>query len=131
MTKKSIYHFVLFFAGFALFLVSCKPSLRYFSNDPKYKGKYLLTKQSVQGTKKLSEDELSTYIKQKSNRNILGFQIYLSFYYFGKSWYDTVALQKQYNHQEASFNRRIEKAKKEKTDCVKRKISACLKVIKI
>ena len=114
MTKKSIYHSVLFFAGFALFLFSCKPSLRYFSNDPKYKGKYLLTKQSVQGTKKLSEDELSTYIKQKSNRNILGFQIYLGFYYFGKSWYDTVALQKQYNNQEASFNRRIEKAKSEK-----------------
>jgi outer membrane protein insertion porin family len=114
LTKRSIYHYVLFFAGFALFLASCRPSLRYFSNDPKYKGKYLLTKQSLQGTKKLSEDELSSYIKQKSNRNILGFQIYLGFYYLGKSWYDTVALQKQYNHKEAHFNKRIEKAKSEK-----------------
>jgi outer membrane protein insertion porin family len=114
LTKKFIYHFVLLFASFALLFFSCKPSLRYFSNDPNYKGKYLLTKQSVQGTKKLSEDELGAYIKQKSNRNILGFQIYLGLYYFGKSWYDTLALQKQYNRQENSLNKRIEKATTDK-----------------
>ncbi len=93
---------------------SCRPSLRYFNNDPQYQGKYLLSKQKIEGAKKIPEDEIKTYIKQKGNRGILGFYVYMGFYYTGKIAHDTVALQKRYDAQEKRFNTRIAKAKKEK-----------------
>jgi len=88
--------------------------LRYFNNDPKYQGKYLLSKQKIEGTKNIQKDEVTPYIKQKSNRDILGFYVYLWFYYSGKIAHDTVALQKHYNAQEIRFDKKIAEAKSEK-----------------
>lgn len=88
--------------------------MQYFSKDPKYQGKYLLSKQKIEGNKNIHEDELRTYIKQKSNRNILGIYLYVGFYYTGKIAHDTAALQKMYNKKEAKYDERIKAAKKEK-----------------
>ncbi len=114
MTKKFTHTYFLLFACLSIFLGSCKPSLRYFNNDPKYQGKYLLSKQKIEGAKKIPQDELKTYIKQKNNRAILGVYVYVGFYYTGKIAYDTVALQKRYDKQVIRYNKKIQKAKKEK-----------------
>jgi outer membrane protein insertion porin family len=48
---------------------------------------YLLDKQHIKGNIKISNDDLSAFIKQRPNRKILGAKVYLSIYYFGKSYY--------------------------------------------
>ncbi|MCS6822766.1 MAG: BamA/TamA family outer membrane protein [Cytophagaceae bacterium] len=62
------------------------------------KNEYLVWYNSIKGAPKGEEANLASYIQQKPNKKILHKPIPLSLYFLGKSFYDTVEIQKDIDH---------------------------------
>ncbi|MDN4165214.1 BamA/TamA family outer membrane protein [Cytophagales bacterium LB-30] len=73
-------------------------------------GEYVLFKQKVKTTKKVSSDELANFLAQKPNRKILVFPFspYVFFYETGKKRYDKVALIAKRDTLQQEFDAKIQ-----------------------
>jgi outer membrane protein insertion porin family len=99
---RSIYY--IFITSVSLiFLWGCSNTRHLKENE------YLLDKQSLKGNIKISNEDLSSFVKQKPNRRFIGTKIYLSIYYFGKSYYKPERTKKEIAETIKKYDDKIKK----------------------
>ncbi len=85
----------------------CRHKIYHFSNDPDYKGKYMLYAQNNKGIKKSNPDEIEALYKQKAQYKLIGFTPYLYIHYIGKAYFDTLKIQKKIAKTEQKYDKKI------------------------
>jgi outer membrane protein insertion porin family len=99
---RSIYY--IFITSISIIFLSGCSNTRHLKEN-----EYLLDKQFIKGNKKVSNETLTSFMKQKPNRKILGLKVYLSIYYFGKSYYKPEKTKKEIEKTTQKYDEKIVK----------------------
>jgi outer membrane protein insertion porin family len=99
---------VILFLLCVVFFTSCINSTKYLEQD-----EYLLYKSKIKGNEKISTDEFEALQRQKPNRRIFGYPIYVWFYFVGKNSSDSIRTTRKIEKVRGRFDRKIALAAEE------------------